>query len=127
LLDDHLRKHLCIFGERPSMADFAIAAQIGQMMKDPTPAKIIEKDGAFVAKWVEFLADPKANGPFAALEDLQDTLAPIFASELATGFLPWAAENLESSLASAETFALTLGKEELKLVPLRSAARSFRE
>lgn len=127
LLDDHLRKHLCLFGGRPSIADFAIAAQLAQMMKDPTPAKIIEKDGEFVAKWVEFLADAKASGPYAALEDLQETLAPIFASDLAAGFLPWAAENLESSLAGGETFTVTLGKDELKLVPLRSAARSFRE
>jgi len=127
LLDDHLRKHLCLFGERPSVADFAIAGQLIQMLKDPTPAKIIEKDGEFVIKWCEFMADPKANGPFAALEDLKETLGPIFAEDLAEFFLPWAAENLETSLASGESFTVTLGREEIKLVPLRSAARSFRE
>jgi glutathione S-transferase len=127
LLDDHLRKHLCLFGERPSVADFAIAGQLIQMLKDPTPAKIIEKDGEFVVKWCEFMADPKANGPFAALDDLKETLGPIFAEDLAEFFLPWAAENLETSLAGGESFAVTLGKEEIKLAPLRSAARSFRE
>src|SRR5690606_13035456 len=40
---------------------------------------------------------------------------------------PWAAENLESSLAGAETFPVTFGKDVVTLVPLRSAARSFRE
>ncbi len=127
LLDDHLRKHLFIFGGRPSIADFAIAGQLLQMMKDPTPAKIIEKDGEFVAKWCEFLQDPQASGPFAALDDLNETLAPIFAEELAAAFLPWAAENLENSLAGNETFEVTLGKETFRLAPLRSAARSFRE
>ncbi len=127
LLDDHLRKHLFIFGERPSIADFAIAGQLIQMLKDPTPAKIIEKDGEFVAKWCEFMTAPTASGPFAALDDLKDTLAPLFADDLAHFFLPWAAENLESSLAGAETFAVTFGKEALTLAPLRSAARSFRE
>lgn len=127
LLDDHLRKHLCIFGGRPSIADFAIAGQLIQMMKDPTPAKIIEKDGEFVTKWCEFLEDPKPSGPFEALDDLKETLAPIFSEELAAGFLPWAAENLESSLAGLETFDVTLGKETFTLAPLRSAARSFRE
>lgn len=127
LLDDHLRRHLCIFGGRPSIADFAIAGQLIQMMKDPTPAKIIEKDGEFVVKWCEFLADAKPSGPFAAFEDLKETLAPIFATELAAGFLPWAAENLESSLAGKETFEITLGKDAFTLTPLRSAARSFRE
>ncbi|MDP3492346.1 MAG: glutathione S-transferase family protein [Hyphomonadaceae bacterium] len=127
LLDDHLKKHLFIFGDRPSIADFAIAGQLIQMMKDPTPAKIIEKDGEFVAKWCEFMSAPTASGPFAALDDLKETLAPIFADDLAAFFLPWAAENLESSLAGAETFPVTLGKDTLTLAPLRSAARSFRE
>lgn len=127
LLDDHLRKHLFIFGDRPSIADFAIAGQLIQMMKDPTPAKIIEKDGEFVAKWCEFMSAPTASGPFAAFDDLKETLAPIFADDMAAFFLPWAAENLESSLASAETFSVTLGKDTLTLAPLRSAARSFRE
>ena len=127
LLDDHLRKHLFIFGDRPSIADFAIAGQLIQMLKDPTPAKIIEKDGEFVAKWCEFMSAPTASGPFASLDDLKETLAPIFADDLAAFFLPWAAENLESSLAGAETFSVTLGKDAIQLAPLRSAARSFRE
>jgi glutathione S-transferase len=127
LLDDHLRKHLCIFGGRPSIADFAIAGQLVQMMKDPTPAKIIEKDGEFVAKWCEFLEDAKPGGPFEALDDLKETLAPIFSEELVAAFLPWAAENLESSLAGLETFDIALGKDTFTLTPLRSAARSFRE
>jgi glutathione S-transferase len=127
LLDDHLRKHLYIFGGRPSIADFAIAGQLIQMLKDPTPAKIIEKDGEFVVKWCEFLGDPKPGGPFAAFDDLKETLAPIFESELAVAFLPWAAENLENALAGNETFTVTLGKDELTLAPLKSAARSFRE
>jgi len=127
LLDEHLRKHLFLFGERPSIADFAIAGQLIQLMKDPTPAKIIEKDGEFVAKWCEFMSAPTASGPFAALDDLRDTLAPLFADDLAFFFLPWAAENLESSLAGAESFTVTLGKDAVQLAPLRSAARSFRE
>jgi len=127
LLDEHLKKHLFLFGERPSIADFAIAGQLIQLMKDPTPAKIIEKDGEFVAKWCEFMAAPTASGPFAAFEDLKETLAPIFADDLGMFFLPWAAENLESSLAGAETFTVTLGKDAVALAPLRSAARSFRE
>jgi glutathione S-transferase len=127
LLDDHLRKHLYIFGGRPSIADFAIAGQIIQMLKDPTPAKIVEKDGEFVMKWCEFLADPKPGGPFESFDDLKETLAPIFEDELAACFLPWAAENLENSLAGHDTFTVTLGKDELTLAPLKSAARSFRE
>lgn len=127
LLDDHLRKRLCLFGGRPSLADFAIAGQLIQLMRDPTPAKIVEKEGEFVVKWCEFMADPKPAGPFESLEDLKETLAPLFAVDLATAFLPWAAENLEASLAGEDGFDLVLGKETFRLSPLRSSARSFRE
>ena len=126
-LNDHLRKHLYLFGGTPTMADFAIGGQLIQMMKDPTPARMIEKDAEFVAKWCEFLDDPKAGGPFESLEELAPTLAPLFEQDLSAFFLPWAAENLESSLAGSDTFEVTLNKETLTLAPLRSAARSFRE
>lgn len=127
LLNEHLRRHLFIFGGRPSIADFAIGGQLIQMQRDPTAGKIIEKDGEFVAKWCEFLVDAKPGGPFESLEDLQETLIPIFKSDLSKFFLPWAAENLENSLAGNETFEVTLGKDKFTLRPLRSAARSFRD
>ena len=127
LLNEHLRRHLFIFGGRPSIADFAIGGQLIQMLRDPTAAKIIEKDGEFVTKWCEFLGDAKPGGPFESLEDLQETLIPIFKNDLARYFLPWAAENLESALAGHETFEVTLGKDKFTLRPLRSASRSFRE
>ncbi len=127
LLNDHLRHHLFIFGGRPSIADFAIGGQMIQMLRDPTAGKIIEKDGEFVVKWCEFLADAKPGGPFESLEDLQETLIPIFKADLAKYFLPWAAENLESALGGKETFEVQLGKDTFTLRPMRSAARSFRD
>ncbi|WP_018997488.1 glutathione S-transferase family protein [Hirschia maritima] len=127
LLNAHLEKHLCIFGGRPSVADFGLAAQLSQLMKDPTPAKIIEKEGPFVKAWCEFMDDPKANGPFESFGDLKDTLTPIFKKELGVTFLPWAAANLEASLARQDEVTVTLGKDELSHTPLRSAARSFKD
>ncbi|MFC7292480.1 glutathione S-transferase family protein [Hirschia litorea] len=127
LLNAHLEKHLYIFGGRPSIADFGLAAQLTQLMKDPTPAKIIEKDGPFVKAWCEFMDDPKPNGPFEPLEDLMATLGPIFKKEIGVTFLPWAAANLEASLSRQDEVTVTLGKEEVTHAPLRSAARSFKD
>lgn len=127
LLNDHLSKHLCLFGGRPSIADFALAGQLIQMRKDPTPARLIEKDAPFVTAWCDFMESPKAGGPFESLASLSDTLLPLFADELSVAFLPWAAENLESSLAGAERFEVTLGRDKVAGEPLRSAARSFKD
>lgn len=127
LLNTHLEKHLCIFGGRPSIADFALAAQLGQLLKDPTPAKIIEKEGPFVKAWCEFMDDPKPNAPFETLDNLKETLMPLFKKEVGVTFLPWAAANLEASLSRQEVVTVTLGKEEISHTPLRSAARSFKD
>ena len=127
LLNAHLEKSLYIFGGRPSIADFAIAAQIGQMMTDPTPSKIIEKDAPFVRAWVEFVRDPKAGGPFLPFNDLSDTLTPLFKKEVAQTFLPWAAANVEAVLSRADEVHVTLIKDEIKHAPMKSASRSFRD
>ncbi len=127
LLNTHLEKHLYIFGGRPSLADFGIAAQISQMLKDPTPCKIIEKEAPFVKAWCEFMQDPKPGGPFETLDDVVDTLKPLFRKELVVAFLPWAAANLEAVMAREETLTVTLGKDEITHAPLKSAARSFKE
>ncbi len=127
LLNSHLEKRLYIFGGRPSIADFGLAAQLGQLLKDPTPAKIIEKDAPFVKAWCEFMDDPKPNGPFEPLADLMETLGPIFKKEIGVTFLPWAAANLEASLSRKDEVTVTFGKEEVTHAPLRSAARSFKD
>lgn len=127
LLNAHLEKHLYIFGGRPSIADFGIAAQMGQLLMDPTPAKIIEKEGPFIKAWVEFMDDPKPGGPFDPLEDVQDTLEPLFSKEVAETFLPWAAANLEASMAREDLVKATIGKDEISHAPMKSAARSFRD
>ncbi|MEZ5937783.1 MAG: glutathione S-transferase family protein [Hyphomonadaceae bacterium] len=127
LLDAHLQKHAFLFGGQPTIADFAVGAQLAQTLRDPTPAKILEKDGAAIVKWCEALAEAKPAGPFEDLDALRDTLEPIFRDELAAAFLPWAAENLETSLAGGESFEVTIGKDAFTLAPLRSTARSFRE
>lgn len=127
LLNAHLEKHLYIFGGRPSIADFGLSAQLSQLLKDPTPAKIIEKEGPFVKAWCEFMDHPKPNGPFETLDNVKETLAPIFKKEIGVTFLPWAAANLEASLSRQENVEVVLGKEAVNHVPLRSAARSFKD
>lgn len=127
LLNAHLEKHLYIFGGRPSIADFGIAAQMSQLLKDPTPRKIIEKDGKFIMAWCEFMDDPKPGGPFDPLEDVADTLAPLFKKDISIAFLPWAAANLEAVLSRKDVVEATLNKDEVSHPPIKSAGRSFKD
>ncbi|MEM8921261.1 MAG: glutathione S-transferase family protein, partial [Pseudomonadota bacterium] len=122
LLNAHLERHLYLFGGRPCLADFALAGQLSQMLKDPTPAKIIEKDGPFVKAWCEFMDDPKPGGPFEPLEECLDTLTSIFKKEVCITFLPWAAANLEAAYAKNAMVEVSLGKDAVFHAPLRSSA-----
>lgn len=97
LLNTHLTDHLYIFGGRPSAADFALAAQFQQMMMDKTPAKWLTKHAPFVVAWIENMEDPKPGAPFATLEELAPTLAPLFAEEVSKTYLPWAKANSKAA------------------------------
>lgn len=93
LFNAHLEKHLYIFGGRPSAADFAIAAQLQQILADPTPGEWLRDRAPFVTAWCEFMEDPRAGAPFLSLEEVSDTLLPILKDEVAVTFVPWAEAN----------------------------------
>ncbi len=125
-LNDHLQQHLFIFGGRPSVADFAIAAQFQQMLLDPTPAAWLQDRAPFVVAWCEHMEDPKAGGPFEELSALADTLAPLFDGELSVTYLPWASANAASASRDKKRFSATLGDGAFEQSTQRYAARAFR-
>lgn len=126
LLNAHLEKSLFLFGGRPSSADFAIAGQVAQLLMDPTPEAWLRAQAPFVVAWSEFMADPKAGGPFKPLSELEETLLPIFRDEVATTYLPWAKANLDAAEAKAERAALKLDGKAYDQVTQHYAARAFK-
>ncbi|KJS38980.1 MAG: hypothetical protein VR74_03470 [Hyphomonas sp. BRH_c22] len=125
LLNDHLKDHLFLFGGRPTVADFAIAAQFQQMLLDPTPAGWLEDRAPFLVAWCEHMEDPRAGGPFEDLATLGKTLAPLFAEELSLTYLPWASANAASASRNKKRFSVTLGDGIFEQSTQRYAARSF--
>ncbi|MEH6409997.1 MAG: glutathione S-transferase family protein [Hyphomonas sp.] len=125
LLNDHLKDHLFLFGGRPTVADFAIAAQFQQMLLDPTPARWLEDRAPFLVAWCEHMEDPHAGGPFEYLATLGKTLAPLFAEELSLTYLPWASANAASASRNKKRFSATLGDGIFEQSTQRYAARSF--
>ncbi len=107
-LNAHLKEFLFIFGGHPSAADFSVAAQFQQMLTDPTPAAWLNERAPFVVAWCQNMDDPKAGGPFAELAKLTPTLLPIFQSEVAKTFLPWAFANAASAQRERKRFSVTL-------------------
>jgi len=96
LLNDHLKETLFIFGGRPTAADFSIAAQLRQMLDDPTPGEWLRDRAPFVVEWCEFMDSPSANGDFKPLDALKSTLVPLLTKEVAKSYLVWAVANAEA-------------------------------
>lgn len=126
LLNTHLEHHLFIFGGRPCVADFALAAQLSQMLLDPTPGKWLRDNAPFVTAWCEFMEAPKAGAPFKGLADVQETLLPLFRDEVAVTYLPWASANLEASQAKQERMSVKIEKKAFEQVTQQYAATSFK-
>jgi glutathione S-transferase len=125
-LNTHLEDHHFIFGGRPSAADFAIAAQLQQMLTDPTPGEWLRDRAPFVVAWCEAMRAPKAGGPSADLSDLSETLAPMFSKEVTKTYLPWAAANAASASRQRNKFSVTLEDGLFEQATQRYAARAFR-
>lgn len=126
LLNAHLENNLFVFGGRPSVADFALAGQLSQMLLDPTPGKWLRDNAPFVTAWCEFMDAPTAGAPFKPLEELEATLLPLFRDELAATYLPWASANLEANQARQDRTSVKLEKKAFEQVTQRYAATSFK-
>jgi hypothetical protein len=124
-LNAHLKEHLFLFGGRPAFADFSLAAQFQQMLLDPTPAEWLKDRAPFVVSWCEHMDDPKAGGPFAALADLEATLAPLFAEDVAKTYLPWAKANAEAVRKSSGPVSVTLDDGNFGQSAQKHAAEAF--
>ncbi len=126
LLNAHLEQTLFIFGGRPSVADFALAGQLQQMLADPTPGEWLRDRAPFVAAWCEFMEAPTPGAPFADLETLKPTLLPLFRDEVAASFLPWTAANSEAFSKRRKQVAVDFPEGRFEQGLQRYAARSFR-
>ena len=124
-LNAHLTDHLFIFGGRPSVADFALAAQVQQLLMDPTPAAWLKAHTPFVIAWCENMDDPKAGSPFEDLSALAPTLAPLFEGEVARTYLPWAKANAASASRNRKRFSVTLPDGMFEQSTQSYAARAF--
>ncbi|MEO1100466.1 MAG: glutathione S-transferase family protein [Pseudomonadota bacterium] len=127
LLDAHLKDHLFLFGGKPTAADFALAAQLQQLLMDPTPAAWLQERAPFVTAWCEFMEDPKAGGPFKSLPELEETLLPLIRDEVAKTFLPWATANSASASRRRKKFSVTLEDGIFEQSTQRFAAKSFKD
>ncbi len=108
-LNAHLARRRYLFGERPAFADFGMYAQLYQCATDPTPTAIMRETAPHVAKWIQEMIGPRAEGEFDTWEALKPTLMPFLKEEVGGIFFPWTLANAAALAAGQKEFSMTLG------------------
>jgi glutathione S-transferase len=127
VLNTMLSANSYLFGARPSLADFGLAGQLGQLRSDPTPGAIIRAQAPNVARWLDRMEHPSADGPFASLDTLKDDLAALLRDEIASAYLVWMSANAQAVRDDASGVSVIIAGETFTQKPQRYAAKAFAE
>jgi glutathione S-transferase len=127
LLDAHLASRSYVLGSRPSLADFGLAAQLAQLLSDPTPGSILRERAPRVVAWLERMSAPSAGGSFESLDVLRGTLASQLRDEVAVTYLPWMTANAEAVVSDANALRVDLDGRSFAQGPQRYAAKAWTE
>lgn len=125
LLNAHLEHHLFLFGGHPSLADFALAGQLIQLMMDEKSGDLIREKAPFVSAWCEFMEDPRPGAPFEDFDSLKETLLPLIRDEVAPTYVAWALANQASIASKRKTCDVEIGTDRFKQSVQHHTARSF--
>lgn len=97
LLETHLMERLYLFGARPSLGDFGLAAQLSQLLSDPTPGAHMRATAPRIVAYVERMKAAQIEGEFEPLDTLAATLRPLLNDEVCAVYLTWMAANAEAA------------------------------
>jgi hypothetical protein len=87
----HLGQRLCLFGARPSLADFGLfGGNAAHFVNDPLCRRWTDEDAPSVVQHTHRLLEPEDQpwGPWNAPGDVPDTLISLLA-EIGRLYLPW--------------------------------------
>ena len=107
LIEAHLQTRSYLFGERPSLADFGLSAQIYEAWTDPTAGRILKESAPSTCEWHQRMLDPKNRGEFEEWASLSETLKP-FLKGVVRLFLVWSDANARAIAASAPNVSVEL-------------------
>ncbi len=108
-LEAHVVDRHCLFGSRPSLAEFSIYGQLSQLGVDPTPQAMMRADYPYSFRWLSHIDDMSGiEGEW----DAPDTpLAPVVEALLAVAgavYAPFLLANAAAAQAGEESFAIAV-------------------
>ncbi|WP_374284133.1 glutathione S-transferase N-terminal domain-containing protein [Novosphingobium sp.] len=103
-LEAHVVNRHCLFGTRPSLAEFGIFGQLSQLGTDPTPQAMMRADYPYTYRWLAHIDD--MSGVDGAWEA---GFAPVVAELVRVAgevYVPFLRANEDAAEAGAETFRM---------------------
>lgn len=127
LLEELLGSKDYLFGGKPTLADFGLAAQLAQLLSDPTPGTVLRARAPDLVRWIERMDDPKAGGGFVSLESVREPLAALLREEVAGAYLQWMAANADAVARDAQGVSVEIAGATFTQKPQRYAAKALGE
>lgn len=125
-LDQALTGRLFLFGDRPSCADFALAAQLAQMLPIAQAGTLIRAQGPSLAAWLARMDQPVCQGDFLPLDGAIAGLEALL-NEACVVYLPWLSANSRAHIAGQASFEITIRDQLLRQAPQRYSSKALSE
>jgi glutathione S-transferase len=103
-LEAHVVNRFCLFGTRPSLAEFGIFGQLSQLGTDPTPQTMMRADYPYTYRWLAHIDDMSGTEG-----EWEPGFAPVVTELVrisAAVYAPFLAANATAAEAGAETFRM---------------------
>lgn len=107
-LEAHVVDRHCLFGTRPSIAEFGIYGQLSQLGVDPTPDAMMRADYPYAYRWLLHIDD--MSGVDGEWDAADAPFAPIIGQWLTLVgevYMPFLLANAAALAAGAESFSMT--------------------
>lgn len=127
VLEAALQQRPYLLGGRPSLADFGLAAQLKQLLSDPTPGALLKAQAPAVVAWIARMEHPRVEGPFDSLDAVRGALVELLRDEVAGAYLIWMNANAQAVSADAAGVSVDVGGKLFTQKPQRYAAKAFAE
>lgn len=124
ILNPHLHDRKYLFGARPALGDFALAAQLYHASTDPTGGSIIRARAPSVLEWCFRMVDPRDDGPFEEWATLDATMKPLL-RYIGLYFLPWSDANARALASGDGEFSVQLAGQAYVQPPQKYHAKSL--
>ncbi len=107
-LEAHVTDRHCLFGTRPSLAEFGLYGQISQLGVDPTPETMMRKDYPYTLRWLLHIDDMSGiDGEWDALDAPPSPVVTTLLGIIGELYFPFLIANATALAAGADTFSLT--------------------